>query len=162
MKTYLIFLASSSELSHERDLATAAIADFVSLHPEHKANFQVIKWENFAATFEDGRKQDQFNSSIPTCDLFLMLFGTKVGRYSNEEFDLAQKSLGENKKPLLLLLEKMESTPKEDSIVEFKKNDDHTNGLFSAEFKNDDVLKSNIKEELQNNNYYIAAEVTQN
>lgn len=125
MKTYRIFLASSSELSLERDLATAAIADFVSLHPEHKANFQVIKWENFAATFEDARKQDQYNNSIPTCDLFLMLFWTKVGRYTNEEFDFAQKSLSVNKKPLLFLLEKIDGTSKEDSVTEFKKNVAH-------------------------------------
>ncbi len=149
MKTYRIFLASSSELSNERDLVTAAIADFVSLHPEHKANFQVIKWENFAATFEDARKQDQYNESISFCDVFLMLFWSKVGRYTNEEFDLAQKSLGGNKKPLLLLLEKIDSTSKEDSVTEFKKNVAHGNGLFSAVFKNDDSLKSVIKEELQ-------------
>ena len=149
MKTYRIFLASSAELAHERDLATATIADFVSLHPEHRASFQVIKWENFAATFEDARKQDQYNSSIPGCDVFLMLFWTKVGKYTHEEYQFAQRALAENQKPLLLLLEKMDGTNKETSVGEFKKEVPYGNGLFSATFRNEESLKSIIKEELQ-------------
>ncbi|MCU0471554.1 MAG: NB-ARC domain-containing protein [Arcicella sp.] len=149
MKTNRIFLASSSELDHERDLATAAIADFVSLHPEHNVDFRVVKWENFAATFEDARKQDQYNASIATCEVFLMLFWTKVGRYTKEEYDLAHQSLSKYQKPLLLLLEKIDGADKETSVDEFKKEVPHGNGLFSATFKNEDGLKSGIKEELQ-------------
>jgi tetratricopeptide (TPR) repeat protein len=149
MKTYRIFLASSAELQHERDLVTAAIADFVSLHPEHKVNFQVIKWENFASTFDDARKQDAYNDSIPTCDIFLMLFWTKVGKYTFEEYEIAAESLKANKKPLLLLLEKLDGSDKEASVSDFKKRVSHGNGLFSGTFKDDDTLKANIKEELQ-------------
>ncbi len=35
------------------------------------------------------RLQDEYNRAIRNCDLFIMLFWTKVGRYTQEEFDTA-------------------------------------------------------------------------
>jgi hypothetical protein len=113
--TYRIFLASSAELAYERSLVTGIVADFKATHPDLFVDFQVIKWENFASSYDDARKQDAYNEAIKTCDVFLMLYWTKVGMYTQEEFDLAVATQKGKGKPFLFLLKKTDGTPTQDS-----------------------------------------------
>ena len=149
MKTYRIFLASSSELTDERIAATAAMAEFSVLNPEHNVVFSPVKWELFASTYKDARKQSEYNATIPSCSLFMMLYWTKVGKYTNEEFDIAVKSLTGKESPKLLLLKKADGTATVDSVSEFEKKVPNGNGLFNAIFTQKTQLRSIILEELQ-------------
>ncbi|WP_337045408.1 tetratricopeptide repeat protein [Emticicia sp. 17c] len=149
MATYRIFLASSFELAHERSLVTGIVADFKAKHPELFTDFEVIKWENFASSYEDSRKQQAYNKAIQTCDVFLMLYWTKVGRYTQEEFDLAVATQKKQKKPFLFLLKKLvKDTPIEDSVNIFEANVPNDNGKFSGTFSTEKELKGAIEDEL--------------
>ena len=42
----------------------------------------MIVWEDFLDALSPTRLQDEYNRAIRECDLFVMLFRTKVGRYT--------------------------------------------------------------------------------
>ena len=50
---------------------------------------QVVAWEHFLDLMSASRLQDEYNLAIAQCELFVMLFHTKVGRYTREEFETA-------------------------------------------------------------------------
>ncbi len=54
------------------------------------------------------RKQDDYNQRIPESDLFVCLAHTKVGKYTEEEFDLAWATFQKTGKPKIMTLFKTE------------------------------------------------------
>jgi hypothetical protein len=96
-----IFLASSSELKDDRQ----AFQDFIN----HRNNnwiekgifLKVVAWEDFFDAMSRTRLQDQYNREIRDCDLFVMLFWTKVGPYTNEEFETAFGQFKETERPFV-------------------------------------------------------------
>ena len=47
------------------------------------------------------RLQDEYNKAIRTCDVFVSLFFTKTGRFTEEEFDVAHEQFTLAQKPLI-------------------------------------------------------------
>ena len=47
------------------------------------------------------RLQDEYNSAIRTCDIFVMLFFRKVGKYTEEEFVTAYNQFKDTGRPLI-------------------------------------------------------------
>ena len=47
------------------------------------------------------RLQDEYNKAIEQCDVFVSLFHTKVGKYTEEEFGKALVTFKANGKPLI-------------------------------------------------------------
>ena len=45
------------------------------------------------------RLQDEYNEAVAQSDIFISLFGTKVGKYTEEEFDVAYHNFKENNRP---------------------------------------------------------------
>jgi internalin A len=45
------------------------------------------------------RSQDEYNSTIRACDVFVSLFFTKAGKFTEEEFDVAHRQFKESGKP---------------------------------------------------------------
>ncbi|MCP3961688.1 MAG: hypothetical protein GY719_27930 [bacterium] len=45
--------------------------------------------------------QDEYNQAIRKCDVFVSLFETKTGKYTEEEFDVARQTYQETGKPLI-------------------------------------------------------------
>lgn len=89
LKTINIFLASSAELKSDRE----AFRNFISvindgLH-EKGIYLKIIQWEYFLDSVSETRKQDDYNKEVISADIFLSLFFTKVGKFSNEEFENA-------------------------------------------------------------------------
>ncbi|HRE76670.1 MAG TPA: COR domain-containing protein [Flavobacterium sp.] len=89
MKTIKLFLASSSELAEERK----SFREFISIENDrlHKKGiyFQIIQWEYFLDEMSTTRLQDEYNKMLKECDIALCLFFTKVGKFTEEEFDTA-------------------------------------------------------------------------
>lgn len=89
MNTYKIFLASSSELSSDRKefeiLINRKNKDWVS----KGAHLDLVIWEDFLDCLSPTRLQDEYDKAIRECDLFVMLYSTKVGKYTQEEFQTA-------------------------------------------------------------------------
>lgn len=101
MQTFKIFLASSSELQDERAQFEIFINRRNKSWVEKGIFFELVIWEDFIDALSRTRSQDEYNKAICDCDLFVMLFFTKVGMYIDEEFETAFGSFKETNKPLI-------------------------------------------------------------
>ncbi|MCK6622403.1 MAG: SUMF1/EgtB/PvdO family nonheme iron enzyme [Calditrichaceae bacterium] len=98
-QTLTIFLASSAELKDDREKFEQFIGrKNKTLNP----NDQFIRleiWEDFIDAMSQTRLQDEYNKVVRECDIFVMLFATKVGQYTREEFEAAFGQFQESGKP---------------------------------------------------------------
>ncbi|MEM8556979.1 MAG: COR domain-containing protein [Bacteroidota bacterium] len=100
-RTVKIFLASSEELRDERDA--------LELHFRRKNDFlidrgirlQIVRWEHFLDAMSATRLQDEYNKHVRAADLFVSLFMTKTGTYTEEEFDAAHDTFQSTGAPLI-------------------------------------------------------------
>lgn len=96
-----LFLASSAELSEDRK----AFEIFVNRRNKEWGDkgvfIELIAWEDFLDAISRTRLQDEYNKAIRDCDLFVMLFWTKVGRYTEEEFETAFGQFKASGKPFI-------------------------------------------------------------
>jgi hypothetical protein len=99
--TRKIFLASSAELKDDRD----EFEIFVNRKNKDWVNkgvfLELVLWEDFLDAVSPTRLQDHYNQAIRECDLFVMLFFTKVGRYTEEEFETAFGQFEATHKPFI-------------------------------------------------------------
>ena len=84
-----IFLASSAELVEHRDAFDLRVRQLNDRWLARGLHLQPVRWENFLDAMDARRLQDAYNRAIKDCDLFVMLFRTKVGEYTAEEFEKA-------------------------------------------------------------------------
>jgi hypothetical protein len=101
VRTIRIFLASSSELRQDRNEFELYVLQ--QNHELVKKGFllKVERWESFFSAMSETRSQDEYNKVIPQCDVFVSLFGTKTGKYTEEEFDVAYRQFKKSGKPLI-------------------------------------------------------------
>ena len=99
MKTLKIFLASSSELSHERKEVEVFINRQNNKLVKKGLFLELTIWEDFLDAMSKSRLQDEYNRAVQDSDIFISLFFTKVGKYTKEEFETAYKSFKDNNKP---------------------------------------------------------------
>ncbi|MBA2591670.1 MAG: toll/interleukin-1 receptor domain-containing protein [Pseudomonadota bacterium] len=96
-----IFLASSSELKEDRKEFEIFInrknKDWVA----QGVFLELIVWEDFLDAVAKTRLQDEYNKAIRECDIFVMLFCTKVGQYTEEEFETAFGQFKATNKPFI-------------------------------------------------------------
>ena len=88
-RTVRIFLASSNELLTDRDAFELHFRQENDRYQATGQYLEIIRWENFLDAVSPTRKQDDYNQSIKDCDIFLSLFATKAGKFTEEEFDTA-------------------------------------------------------------------------
>ena len=96
-----IFLASSSELKEDREQFEIFINRKNKDWNEKGVFLELIVWEDFLDAVAQTRLQDEYNKAIRECDLFVMLFCTKVGQYTEEEFEAAFTQFKSTNKPLI-------------------------------------------------------------
>ena len=87
--TTTIFLASSAELEADRKEFEIFIGRRNKAWKERGADLELIIWEDFLDAMSQTRLQAEYNKAVAGCDIFVMLFFTKVGKYTEEEFDTA-------------------------------------------------------------------------
>ncbi len=89
LQTVRIFLASSAELKPDRE----AFAQFIARRNKEWLPRGVFLhldiWEDISTAMSPTRSQDEYNREVDRCDIFVMLFWTKVGCYTAEEFERA-------------------------------------------------------------------------
>lgn len=107
MKKLKIFLASSSELKDDRDQFEIFIGRKNTQFIEKGIFLEVERWENFLDAISQTRLQDEYNKAISESDIFIMLFFTKVGKYTEEEFDRAFSQFKATRSPKILHILKM-------------------------------------------------------
>ena len=110
-----IFLASSAELKAERE----RIEQFISRLNGEWADDGIILnlriWED-ANHGGSLRSQDDYNRDLAECGIFLMLFYSKVGKYTREEFEKAKNAhVEEGGLPKLFIFQKDVDLPRQQS-----------------------------------------------
>ncbi len=101
MKTIKIFLASSAELKHDREQFELFINRKNKQWVARGLFLHLVVWEDFLDALSQTRLQDEYNQAIRNCDLFVMLFFTKVGKYTEEEFETAFGQFKQTNKPFI-------------------------------------------------------------
>jgi tetratricopeptide (TPR) repeat protein len=99
--TIYIFLASSNELESDRQAIRNLIDSKNKLLQQEDTFIHLNIWEDFIDAVSQTRLQDEYNKKIQAADIFIMLFFTKVGMYTSEEFDKALEQFKKANKPLI-------------------------------------------------------------
>lgn len=105
-KTYSIFLASSFELRDERQQFEISIRRLMKRYEKKNVVLNLEIWEDMDDAFNTTCKQEDYNEYLRKCQIFVMLFWTKVGKYTREEFDLAYQLFLEKGSPSIYVYEK--------------------------------------------------------
>ncbi|HBH73318.1 MAG TPA: hypothetical protein DDY43_07685, partial [Synechococcales bacterium UBA10510] len=101
LRTIKIFLASSSELKEDRNGFELHFRQVNDRLLKKGIYLQILRWENFLDAMSETRLQDEYNEEVRNCDIFLSLFKTKTGKYTEEEFDAAHRAFKDSGKPLI-------------------------------------------------------------
>jgi len=147
IKRYKIFLASSKELEPERKALELAVKRRNELYKDthFPVELDLVAWEQCDEAMAPGGKQSQYDHEIRNCDIFVLLFWTKMGKFTDWEFDLAVETWkgSKHKKPQIFIYEKLAApatTPSKkdtDSLKAFKdkltNNHKHYTGVFGTE-----------------------------
>ncbi|MEM8677252.1 MAG: hypothetical protein AAGF83_25855 [Cyanobacteria bacterium P01_G01_bin.67] len=150
MKTIKIFLASSSELESDRREFEIFINRKNKEYIKKDLFLELLLWEDFIDAMSATRLQDEYNKAVADCDIFVSLFHTKVGKYTEEEFLKALETFKANGKPLIYTYfnqAKVEITPQIVSLLDFQKKLSDL-GHFYTKYDNIDDLKYKFSEQL--------------
>ena len=101
MQTIKIFLASSSELKSDREQFELFVNRKNKQWVSKGVFLHLVIWEDFLDALSSSRLQDEYNQEIRECDIFVMLFFTKVGKYTEEEFETAVGQFKATNKPFI-------------------------------------------------------------
>jgi internalin A len=89
LREFNIFLASSSELRQDRDAFDLYFRQLNDRFIKFGIYLKITRWENFLDAMSDTRLQDEYNNAVRASDVFVSLFSTKTGKFTEEEFDAA-------------------------------------------------------------------------
>jgi len=111
-------------------------------------------WEDLVDAMAQTRLQDEYNKAIRDCDIFVMLFSTKVGKYTEEEFETAFGQIKSTQKPLIYTYFKDMAIPTSslrrehlDSLLNFQDKLQRL-GHFYTVYKNIEDLKYQFDQQL--------------
>ena len=101
MRVCKIFLASSAELKQDRVQFELQINRRNKAWAPQGVFLELVVWEDFLDALSPTRLQDEYNRAISQCDVFVMLFWSKVGPYTEEEFDRAVGQFQATRRPFI-------------------------------------------------------------
>lgn len=101
MRKIKIFLASSSELKAEREQFELLMSRENKRLINQDVFLELVVWEDFRDHFSENGLQNEYNKAVKASDIFVMLFFSKVGPYTRQEFDSARKAYLEKGSPLI-------------------------------------------------------------
>jgi hypothetical protein len=101
LRKICIFLASSEELRDDRDEFEIYFRQLNDELLDRGCYLVINRWENFLDAMTQSRLQDEYNKAVKDCDIFVSLFSTKTGKFTEEEFDTAHQQFKDTGKPLI-------------------------------------------------------------
>lgn len=101
LKIIKIFLSSSSELLNDRSEFEIFINRKNKEYIKQGVFLELVLWEDFIDAMSATRLQDEYNKVVTDCDIFVSLFHTKVGKYTEEEFLKALQTFKYRNRPLI-------------------------------------------------------------
>ncbi len=154
-RTIKIFLASSEELKDERDQFDLYFRQQNDILRNIGIYLKVVRWENFLDAMSSTRLQDAYNKQVCQCDIFVSLFFTKTGKYTEEEFDTAHQQFQSSEKPLIYTFFKnddikIDNVSQQDlkSLWAFQEKLDSL-GHFYTKYTSIEDLKLKFKDQLE-------------
>jgi tetratricopeptide (TPR) repeat protein len=120
MRTITIFLASSNELEADRLAFERSVGRKKNLMKNMGISLDLKIWEDMPAHMSQTSSQNEYNKEIQAADMFVLLAWNKVGRFTDEEFDIAYRSFKATGKPLIFVWIKKFPIAAEPSLEEFK------------------------------------------
>ena len=103
MKTIKIFLASSDELKDERQKFGNLIRQMDDIFIKRGIHIQLLMWEDMDPSYNNCRKQDEYNAWIRESHIFVALFHTHAGQYTLEELEVACAENSRRQEPKLMI-----------------------------------------------------------
>ena len=94
-----LFLASSSELEEDRKEVEIWINRENKRLTKRGVFLELNLWEDFFDAMSQSGLQAEYNKVVEQSDIFVSLFATKVGKYTEEEFSVAHESFKNAGKP---------------------------------------------------------------
>ncbi len=153
MLTKQVFLASSAELRADRQEFEILINRKNKEWVDHGVFLKLVVWEDFLDAVSGTRLQDEYNKEILDTDIFVMLFFTKVGQYTREEFETAYQQFHATKtKPRIFTYFKESGPASEDrsqssSVIEFQKRLSAIEHFYTV-YPHIDTLKYHFNQQL--------------
>ena len=83
-----IFLASSEELKEDRNSFQIFLSQLNESWKDQDIQFKLTLWEDFKDAMSRSGLQGEYNIAAGKCDIFVMLFFTKVGQYTGQSLKL--------------------------------------------------------------------------
>jgi hypothetical protein len=152
MKTYRIFLASSVELDRDKELFEMFVSKKNKEWSKRGILFELLTWKDFVDAMSPTRRQDDYNEAIKKSDIFVVLFHTLLGKYTEEEFDTAYKAFKESGKPLIFTYFKVADKGEVEELnpgIEYFKDKIDKLGHFYSIYKNNDGLNYLFDQQLK-------------
>ena len=153
MKTIKIFLASSEELSPEREKMADLVLHLNKLFKGRGIELDLEKWEYLDASMSGKRKQDEYNDVLHQCDICMVLFWRRFGSYTGEELDVAYKSMLDGGKPqkIYVFFKSPNSEDVSQEVRDFiTEYENRYGGHFFCKFHTVDTMKLEFLLQLEN------------
>lgn len=93
MKTIKVFLASSDELKEERTHIGDLFTHLNRIFIPRGTYLELSEWEHLDSSIGYQHKQDEYNKELGTCEMCIVMYWTKFGEYTNQEFSIAYDAL---------------------------------------------------------------------
>lgn len=150
MNIIKIFIASSYELKDDRAQLDMLISRKNKTWINRNIFLESVMWEDFIDAVSKTRLQDEYNKAIKESDIFIMLFYSKIGKYTEEEFETAFGHFKENQKPFIYIYFKSDKlrSAEENSLEKFK-HKLRTLGHFETLYKSSEDLCSHFYGQLE-------------
>lgn len=151
MRIIKIFLASSEELTDDRNAFGNLVRRLDKIYEKRGIRIELFEWEDYDAAFNNRRKQDEYNDQIKASDMFLALFHTKAGKFTIEEFDIATEEFKKHASPKVYTYCKdlQEGEQESPELIEFKHRLFEELGHYWCRYNNRDSMQLHFVMQLQ-------------
>lgn len=144
MKIIKVFIASSEELHLERLEFIDMIQQLNKSLKPRGIEIEPVKWEYLDSSMNEERKQTEFNNILKECELCLVMYWTRLGKYTEEELTTAWENLKAGGNPKKLYVYFKEPCNESQELKEFKDSFVSRYGHFYIKFENIDTLRLNF------------------
>lgn len=144
MKKKKVFLASSNELKEERESFAKFIREINEILKLQNIELEAEQWEFMDKAIQGRRIQDMYNETLAKCEICIVLFWSKCGKYSQEELEFAYNKFrdGLNPRKIFVFFKIDDSKKITKNLIEFKENfPNRFNENFPLEYRNIDELR---------------------
>ncbi|MGL4943698.1 MAG: tetratricopeptide repeat protein [Thermoguttaceae bacterium] len=143
MKTIRVFLASSEELKSDRNEFSDLVLQLNDLFERRQIQIKLKRWEHLDASMGTSHKQEEYNNVIRECEMAMVLFWTKFGDYTKDEFETAYNELKAGRNPQKIYVFFKDAVPEEmhEELKNFRGSFDTAYGHFYGKFSNVDTMR---------------------